>query len=157
MAFERAFQGRRYGDGRATILGGALVGTSGQPVRALKPSERVAVRVRFRVEAPIDGAIAGFLVRNNKGETIFASNTARENYPIPLLAAGEIRTVEFHWDAPRLAPGAYSISIGIADGNLEQYTMCDYLEDAIGVTVGAEYTARGYFQLRCAAVTVRHN
>jgi ABC-type polysaccharide/polyol phosphate transport system ATPase subunit len=155
--FAAGFQGHRFGDGRATILDGVLTGASGQPVCLLTPLERVVVRIRFRANAPVDSAIAGFLFRNSKGENVFGSNNARENYPLPPMQAGEISTVDFHWETPDLAPGAYSISLGIADGDLEQNTMCDYIEDAIAVKAGAESTLRGprgYFQLRCAAVTI---
>lgn len=157
-SFEAALHGHRYGDGRAAISSGALVGTAGQPVCVLKPLDRVAVRIRFRVDAPVDSAIAGFLVRNSRGENIFASNTARENYPLPPMAAGETHTIDFHWTAPELAPGSYSISIAVADGNLERYTMCDYVEDAIVVRVEAGGRAvRGYFQLHCTAVAIHRN
>lgn len=155
--FAAGFPGRRYGDGRATILDGVLAGPSGLPIGRFTPRERVMVRIRFRANAPVDSAIAGFLVRSGKGENIFGSNNARENYPVPPVRAGEIGTVDFHWETPDLAPGEYSISLGLADGDLEQNTMCDYLEDAIAVTAGAASdgsVARGYFQLRCAAVAI---
>ena len=141
------FTGLRYGDGRATILGAAVHG-------GLNPLERVAIRLSFRVNVQLDSVIAGFLVRNQKGENIFGSNSARENYPIPVLEAGEINTVDFHWEAPDLAPGDYAISVGIADGTLEEYAMCDYIEDAIPLTCAGEGASRGYFQLRCTAVAV---
>lgn len=155
--FVADFQGRRYGDGRATILDGSLIGGSGQPICLLDPPERVVVRIRFRANAPVDSAIAGFLFRSSKGENIFGSNNARENYPFPPLQTGEISTVDFHWETPDLAPGAYSISLAVADGDLDQYAICDYLEDAIQVTAGAESgsrAARGYFGLRCASVAI---
>ncbi len=156
--FETAFDGHRYGDKRAAILSGALVGSSGRSIRALTPLERVAVRVNFRVDEPLESAIAGFLVRNEKGENIFGSNTARENHPLPRLEAGETHTVDFHWTAPELAPGAYRISLAIADGNVEQFRICDYVEDAIEVAAGESRAARrGYFQLHCAAVAIHRS
>ena len=154
-ALETAFQGYRYGNGRATILGGALVGASGWPVRNLKPLEHVAVRIRFRVNAPLDSGIVGFLLRNSRGETIFGTNTARENYPVPLLEPGKATTVDFRWEAPDLMPGTYTISLGVANGNLEQYTMCDHIDDVIAFTVDAgNRVSRGYLQLHCAGVAV---
>jgi hypothetical protein len=147
---ETSFRGRRFGDGRATILGGSLLG-------ALKPLERMVIRFRFRANVPLDSAIAGFLLRNYKGESIFGTNSARENYPMPVVQAGEVNTVDFHWEAPDLAPGSYSISLGIADGNLEQYVMCDYVEDAIAVACAGMGASRGYFQLRCTAVAIHRD
>jgi len=51
-------------------------------------------------------------VRNEKGETIFGSNTTRENYPLPEMQTGEIHTVDFHWVLPELAAGKYFVSGG---------------------------------------------
>jgi lipopolysaccharide transport system ATP-binding protein len=150
IPLQKVFQGARWGDGRATILGAALVGT-------LQPLERAMIRLRFRVNVPLSEAIAGFLVRNHKGENIFGSNSARENYPLPVIDAGEISSVDFHWEAPDLAPGTYTISLGIADGNLEQYAMCDYIEDAITITCAGGRVSRGYFQLRCTAVAIHRD
>jgi hypothetical protein len=106
--------------------------------------------------------IAGFLFRNHRGENIFGSNTGRENYPLPAMAAGEAGSVDFHWMFPALSAGEYQISVAVSDGNIEDYQMCDYIEDAIPITVdaGADddgHMPRTYFQLRCAAVTIHRN
>ena len=154
---EPASGGNRYGDRRAAIIGGALVDSSGRALRTMAPLDRVVLRMSFRVDGEISSPIAGFLVRNSKGENIFGSNTARENYPLPPMIAGEINTVDFHWTAPALASGSYNISVAVSDGNLNEFKVCDYMEDAIAVTAGAASdasAARGYFQLRCAAVAI---
>jgi len=152
--------GRRYGDGRATILHADLLEHHGLPIRNLVPDDRVTIRLRFRLNAPVPSLVIGFLVRNLKGEFILGSNTDREDYPLPLLAPGETRTLEFHWTTPSLSPGTYTISLGVAHGNSDSFEMCDYAEDAITMSVGSasndpkDAPVRGYFQLRCAAVTV---
>lgn len=158
VSLETAFSGHRYGDGRATILGGALTGAAGNPICRLNPLDHAAVRIRFRVNARLDSAIAGFLVRNSKGENIFGTNTARENYPVPVLQSGTAHTIDFRWETPRLAPGSYSISLGIANGDLDHYSMCDYIEDALPIRIETtDYSGRGYFQLPCASVRIHRN
>jgi lipopolysaccharide transport system ATP-binding protein len=149
----------RYGDRRATIIGAELLGPGHKAARTLNPEDRVEIRVRFQVTARIDSLIAGFLVRNSKGENIFGSNTARENYPVPVMTSGQTHTVEFHWTMPELPAAVYTISLGLADGDIEHSVMSDYVDDAITFTLipamdreGTE--RRGYFQLRCAAVSV---
>jgi len=149
----------RYGDGRATILGAELADHHGLSIRNLSPDDRLTLGVTFRLNARLPSLVAGFLVRNVKGEFIFGSNTARENYPLPPMEPGDTHTIEFHWTMPPLTPGSYTISIGIADGDLENFEMCDHAEDAIAVEMtdlnGTR--RRGYFQLRCARVTVYHD
>ena len=145
---------------RATILSGTLAGPSGRQIRSLTPLEHVVLRVAFRVNEAVDSAIAGFLVRNSKGENIFGSNTARENYPLPQLAAGETHIVDFHWTAPDLAPGEYHVSLAIADGDVREFRLCDYVEDAIEAAASARTSflgGTGYFQLHCAEVAIHRN
>lgn len=158
--FETAFQGHRYGDGRAMILSGTLAEPSGRQIRSLTPLKNVVLRVVFRVNEAVDSAIAGFLVRNSKGENIFGSNTARENFPLPRLTAGEIHTVDFHWKAPGLAPGRYHVSLAIADGDIREFGLCDYVEDAITADASPRTWfpgEKGYFQLHCANVAVHRS
>lgn len=149
--------GRRYGDGRATIAGAALL-----DVPAGSPAAKSGLRISFRVNETVNAPMAGFLVRNDRGENIFGSNTARENYPLSAMDAGEAATVDFHWKMPALTPGSYTISVAISDGNVEDFRVCDYVEDAIGLTLAGEgrppdYAPRAYFDLRSAAVTIHRN
>jgi len=167
--------GYRYGDGRATIIGADLVvadhvndhiQSRSQSIRTVTPLDRLILKLSFRVNAEMASPIAGFLVRNHRGENIFGSNTARENYPLPPMMSGDAQNVDFHWSAPGLAPGAYRISLAVADGNIEEFQMCDYVEDAIELRAAANGesngdalggTHRGYFDLHCAAVTIHRN
>ncbi len=111
--------------------------------------------VNFRLNGRIQSAIAGFLVRNAKGENIFGSNTARENYPLPVMTPSDTQTVEFHWTLPGLAPGRYYISLAVSDGNVDEFKVCDYIEDAVTMdTVGSGPTTAGYLQLQCATVAI---
>ena len=159
-------KGHRFGDDRANILGADLVDGSGQPVQQAVPQDRLVLRLRFRANAAMESPIAGFLVRNSRGENIFGTNTARENYPLPAMNAGDGHDVDFHWQVPALAPGAYRISLAVSDGNVEEFAVCDYVEDAVELTAiaagvngkeSASAVGRGYFQLHCATVTVHRN
>ena len=102
--------------------------------------------------------MAGFLVRNNRGENIFGSNTARENFPLPPMGPGDANNIDFHWSVPDLAAGAYRISLAVSDGNVEEFRVCDYIEDALEIKARTNADAsQGYFRLHCAAVTIHRN
>ncbi len=138
------FTGHRYGDGKATIASANL-----------KPGEGVVLRVSFRLKEPVSFPIVGFVLRNARGETIFGSNTAREDYPLPAQAVGEVTTITFHWVMPALTPGSYHISLAITDGSLEDFKVCDYIENALTMEVAARATiAPGYLELPCAKVSM---
>jgi ABC-type polysaccharide/polyol phosphate transport system ATPase subunit len=150
------FGTHRYGNGGACITGVQLVTPEGESVRQWKPRLSVVLRITFRVEETLPVPIAGFLVRNAKGETIFGSNTLRENYPMPAMQPGDIDTVDFHWSMPELTPGRYFISVALSEGAIDEFSVCDYVEDAVPLeAVSAEAT--GYLKLRCSSVTVERH
>jgi ABC-type polysaccharide/polyol phosphate transport system ATPase subunit len=147
---------RRFGDQAAEVISFDLLDSAGEPLRMLAGGESVAVRVGARANAPIESPIFGFLVRNAKGETIFGSNTSRENYPVRPLAPGDESFAEFHWIAPQLAEGSYYISVGIAEGDADDFEMRDYIEDAIEIRIRpGNFPVRGYVRLACEAAVTR--
>jgi lipopolysaccharide transport system ATP-binding protein len=146
---------RRFGKGGAEITAAELVTTEGAPVRAWAAKAGVVLRVEFRVHSPLAMPIAGFLVRNEKGENIFGSNSARENCPLPEMGAGEVHRVSFRWVMPDLAPGRYSISVGIADGVIDRFEVWDYVEDAIAIEARENGVPGSvYMRLECSGVSV---
>ena len=147
---------RRFGDQAAEVIAFDLLNGAGEPVRTLAGGESVAIRVGVRSNARIESPIFGFLVRSPKGETIFGSNTARENYPVRSLAPGDQYFVDFHWIAPELTEGKYFISVGIAEGSPDDFEMRDYIEDAIEIQFQPRnFPVRGYVRLACEAVVTR--
>jgi len=116
------------------------------------------LRMRVTARSVLVAPIVGFLLRNDQGENIFGTNSARENHPLPLMNPGDEQVTDFHLRMPRLAPGRYSVSVAISNGTLEQYEICDYIEDAIAFFV--EPYARpvtGYMELPCRAVSVHRH
>jgi hypothetical protein len=47
------------------------------------------------------------------------------------MAAGDICTVDFYIELPALYPSTFSFSPAIADGTLQHYTMCDWIDNAM--------------------------
>jgi lipopolysaccharide transport system ATP-binding protein len=137
----------RFGNGAAEVTGISLPGASGR-VDAL-------LRLRVRGKRPVDRPIAGFLVRNEKGETIFGTNSARENHPLPALKPDDERVIDFRLTMPRLAPGRYSISVAVSDGSLGEFEVCDYIEDAIAFRVApGSRPVGGYMELPCRGIAI---
>jgi lipopolysaccharide transport system ATP-binding protein len=137
----------RFGSGRASIT-----------FAELKSDARaVVLTVGFRVDVALSLPIVGFLVRNSRGETIFGSNTAHEDCPLPLMAPGDSHAIDFHWTMPELAPGKYFISLGVSEGTLESFEVCDYVEDSLTIDVPAGPDMRGYLRLPCSSVMIHRH
>jgi hypothetical protein len=71
------------------------------------------------------------MMRNHLGVDFSGTNTAREEYELPPMIAGDILTVDFHLDMPELYPGSFSFCPALADGTLTAYQMCDWIDNAI--------------------------
>jgi lipopolysaccharide transport system ATP-binding protein len=140
----------RYGDGRAEILGIVILDTHGHPLHLLEPLSRVVVRISVRAKTEIAFPIVGFMLRNHLGIDFSGTNTAREGYELPPMNAGDIYTVDFHLDLPELYPSFFSFSPAIADGTLQTYEMCDWIDNAVTLQMGhSEGQIYGYVRLPC--------
>jgi lipopolysaccharide transport system ATP-binding protein len=140
----------RSGDRRAEILGIAVLDASGTAVQLLAPGMEIVVRISIRANEGIEHPNVGFLMRNHLGMDFAGTNTAREAYRLPPMTAGDIYTVDFHIDLPELYPSVFSFTPGVADGPLEGFRVCDFIDNAIALqmaTGAAE--VYGFMHLPC--------
>ncbi len=140
----------RYGDGRAEVLGIAVLDAQGDPVHLLEPSQRITVRISVRARAGISQPIVGFMMRNHLGIDFSGTNTAREGYDLPTMMPDDVYTVDFHLEMPELYPASFSFSPAIADGTLLGYQMCDWIDNAIALQMGhSPGEIYGFLRLPC--------
>ena len=140
----------RFGDGRAEVIGIAVLDLAGQPVYLLEPSSKIVVRISVRAQEDITLPIVGFMMRNHMGLDFAGTNTAREGFDFPPMAAGDVYTVDFHLQLPELYPSSFSFSPAIADGTLHSYKTCDWIDNAIVLQMGpAEGEIYGHVHLPC--------
>jgi ABC-type polysaccharide/polyol phosphate transport system ATPase subunit len=140
----------RFGDGRAEILGIAILDLAGQPIHLLEPLSAAIVRISVRAIQHIDLPIIGFIMRNHMGLDFAGTNTAREGFELPAMAAGDIHTVDFHLQLPELYPSSFSFSPAIAEGTLHAYTTCDWIDNAIVLQMSpSDGEVYGHLHLPC--------
>jgi len=140
----------RFGDGRAEILGIAIHDAIGAKIHSLQSNTTIIVRISFRAKANLDHPIAGFMFRNHLGVDFAGTNTARERHQLPPMAAGELCTVDFHVELPALYPSSFSFSPAIANGTLEHYAICDWIDNAIALQMApSEGPIYGQFHFPC--------
>ncbi len=140
----------RYGDGRAEILGIAILDPYGRKVGLLLPGEPVVVRISARAREPLAQPNIGFMFRNHLGMDFAGTNTTREGFVLPRMSPGDVYTVDFHWQLPVLYPASFSFSPAIADGDLLSYRMCDWIDNAVTLQMGhADGPVYGYMHLPC--------
>jgi ABC-type polysaccharide/polyol phosphate transport system ATPase subunit len=140
----------RFGDGRAEVIGIAVLDEQGRTIQILEPASRILVRISVRAKDDVPMPIVGFMLRNQLGMDFSGTNTAREGYELAAMQAGDVTTVDFYLDLPELYPASFSFSPAIADGTLMGYQMCDWIDNAIALQMGrSEAQIYGYMHLSC--------
>jgi len=137
----------RYGTARAKVLGIAVLDGRGEEVGLLPPGETVTVRISVRAGQETPQPIIGFMLRNHLGVDFSGTNTALEGVEIPRLQPGDTLTVDFHVTLPELYPGHFSFSPAIANGTLDGYEMCDWIDNAVTLQMERRREMYGYFRL----------
>ena len=140
----------RYGDGRAEVLGIAVLDPYGRTLAMLEPNATAVVRISVRAREPLALPNVGFMLRNHLGVDFAGTNTTRQGVELPPMSPGDVTTVDFHLDVPELYPGTFSFSPAVADGTLISYRMCDWVDNAITLQMGhGEGQVYGYLHLPC--------
>lgn len=140
----------RHGDGRAHILGIAVLEENGQPTHMLEPASKIIVRISAQAEAHINTPNIGFMFRNHMGVDFAGTNTLREGHDLPPMSPGDTITVDFHITLPELYPSHFSFSPAIADGDLIEYKICDWIDNALTLQMAhGEDQVYGYLHFPC--------
>lgn len=140
----------RFGDGRARIIGIAILDHAGRPLPQLRPLSEIVLRISVRALENIEAPVVGFMMRNHMGQDFAGTNTLREDTHLPPMSPGDLHTVDFHLELPELYPSSFSFSPAIADGTLSDYAMCDWIDNAIAIQMGrGSAEVYGHIHLPC--------
>jgi len=140
----------RFGDGKAEVIGIAVLNAEGARIASLQPNSTIVVRISVRAKENLDRPIVGFMFRNHLGVDFAGTNTARERQDLPPMLAGDICTVDFYLDLPALYASSFSFSPAIANGSLEHYSMCDWIDNAVVLQMEkSDQPMYGQFHLDC--------
>jgi len=140
----------RFGDGRGEVLGISVSDSAGNPVRMMDPGTKIVVRISARAKEELHHPIVGFMLRNHLGVDFSGTNTTREGYELTPMLPGDVVTVDFHLELPELSSSTFSFSPAIADGTLDHYAICDWIDNALALPMTrGELPVYGQMHLRC--------
>jgi ABC-type polysaccharide/polyol phosphate transport system ATPase subunit len=140
----------RFGDGRAEVLGISLLSCAGEPLRLLDPGSTIIIRISARAKAYLPLPNVGFMLRNHLGVDFTGTNTTREGYELAPMQPGDVVTVDFHLELPEFYPNQFAFSPAIADGTLDTYSICDWVDNALVVPMArTELPIYGQMHVRC--------
>jgi lipopolysaccharide transport system ATP-binding protein len=146
----------RFGNGKARIHGIGIYGTAGDPVSGVAQGDRICIRISVEFRGDVAQPNVGFMLRNRLGEDVAGTNVMHEGMRLPAARPGERLSVDFIMDLPFLQAGFYHFCPAIADGDLSQYEMCDWIDNAFAIEVRQQGTTYGHLRIptRVRAMTV---
>lgn len=108
-------------DGRVQTLSGSFEATvdalglydpSGHPLENVEVGERVVLRARIAVHAPLPSLVFGYSIKNRLGQVLYGTNTWHTGHLLQDLRPGEFYDVSVAFDAD-LGVGDYSVQTAL--------------------------------------------
>lgn len=125
----------RFGGGGAELLGIIMHTGDGEVISDVRAGQEVSILMSVRFKENVEFPIVGVTIRDRLGTEITATNTSYEGTSLPPLQAGSVITVRLRMKIPSLRPGSYSISPGIASGNIWEHEIEDWIDNAYIINV----------------------
>lgn len=146
--------GHRYGNRDGEVIAATLRDATGGSRTSAKAGDEILIEVKILAHKRLARPIVGFLMRNERGETIYGVNTTSEGHLLPAIEAGDFAHVSFAWTAPRLVRQKYTLTIAVTEGELHTFDVCDYVEDLLTLDFdGPDAALAGYLEVPCRVRT----
>jgi hypothetical protein len=133
-----------------------VFGKDGYSLTNVDQGDRLCVRISVEFLEAVDNPNIGFMLRNRLGQDITATKMMFEGEKLPAVRADDRLSIDFVLDLPLLQGAYYHISPAVADGTLNQYEICDWIDNACAIEVVERATAYGHMRIpmRVRAVTL---
>jgi lipopolysaccharide transport system ATP-binding protein len=140
----------RCGNGRARIIGVAVLNADHHQIHLLAPADRVIIRISAYAHTTLAAPRVGFALRNRLGIDFAGTSSDREGAILPSMQEGESVTVDFHILLPELYASDFSFSPFISDGPDGSVSVCDRVENAYVLPMGrGDAQVYGYLHVPC--------
>jgi lipopolysaccharide transport system ATP-binding protein len=144
----------RFGSGKAQIRGIGIFGEEGDPTSSAGQGDRICVRISVEFSDDVERPNVGFMLRNRLGEDVTGTNAVYEGVRLPPARPGDRLSVDFIMDLPFLQAGYYHFSPAVADGMLDQYDMCDWIENACALEIIEHTSTYGHLRVPTRVRTI---
>ena len=136
-----------FGDRRVTIDRIRL--QSGKSVNGVaNAGQPFEIGLFLTVHDPIDHPIAGFIVKDRFGREVFGDNTELMALPLERLCRRGQYLLFFKLKSwPNLIAGQYTLSLAIADGNIDDHVPCHWYQDVAVIESIPRRLPAGIFSL----------
>jgi ABC-type polysaccharide/polyol phosphate transport system ATPase subunit len=137
----------RFGNGKARIAGIGLFNASGAAATTASQGDRICVRISVEFIEDVAHPNVGFMLRNRLGQDVTGTNVLFEGHGLEPAKAGDRLSVDFVMDLPFLQCGFYYFCPAVAAGELNQYDMCDWIDNACAIDLVERSTTYGHIRI----------
>jgi hypothetical protein len=111
---------------------------------------RLSVTIGLEVKDPV----LGYLVRDRVGNVVFGQNSVGSDISLAPLAPGR-HTVEMQFPWPEVAPGEYTLTVGLGDGLHSQFhQIVGWVQGVASITSITERPVHGLFNNELTSLVV---
>jgi lipopolysaccharide transport system ATP-binding protein len=137
----------RYGNRKAEVKGIGVFGKEGASIAGVEQGDRLCIRVSVEFNENVEQPNVGFMLRNRLGQDVAGTNVLYEGVRLAPAHAGDRLSVDFIMDLPYLHAGFYHFAPAVADGTLDQYEMCDWIDNAYAIEVIPRTNTYGHMRI----------
>jgi ABC-type polysaccharide/polyol phosphate transport system ATPase subunit len=136
---DRQQEATRWGDGAAEVVEAWFENSSGAVESVLSQGEQVTLNVRIAFRQPMESPVFGAIIKNERDDHVFVTNTMFDGVETGDYAAGDEIVYRIAFDV-HMSDGRYSVSPAIAYQDAQRFA--DWREDFLGARVrAARYTS----------------
>lgn len=144
----------RYGNGKALLSGVGVFAAGGDPVSSVAQGDRICVRISVEFLSDVAQPNVGMIIRNRLGQDVAGTNVLCEGMRLEPGRPGDRISVDFMMDLPMLQAGYYYLTAAVADGSLDQYEVCDWIDNSIAIEIIQRTITYGYMRIPMSVRTV---
>jgi lipopolysaccharide transport system ATP-binding protein len=100
------------GSGEVALLGANILDQQGLPIEVAKVGQLITIELSIECNEPISSLVAGFMIKDRFGQTIYGTNTFHHQQQLHHLPANGRYTFSFDFGL-NIGPGNYSVSIAL--------------------------------------------
>jgi ABC-type polysaccharide/polyol phosphate transport system ATPase subunit len=145
-------EGTRWGDGRAVIEDAWFEDARGERLQMITQGEPVSLVARICFRESMEEPIFGTILKNERGDHVFVTNTMFDGIETGRFEAGERADYRVKFEM-LLADGRYTASPAVAYQDGQRFA--DWWEDAVSALVRAERYTSGIVDLPHRAAVER--
>jgi len=148
-------QAKRFGTGRAEIVGFQVFDSTGAEGGFLCPGEWVKIVIKVLAHDRIQMPLVGIVTCDRLRTEITGFNNYQYRYKLPELKSGCYLDMEFCMKWPEIQGGSYVLEPAIADGTQDNHEMLDWLQ--LLLTVESSATNLTFGMMRIPEIEISHS